>query len=117
MNKLVYAAIAAFAIGTAVAEQQFGVEVYPGAKPEPGVDEFIKTSLKMNGRAYVTGDSVEKVAAFYKKQPGMTQNPNPDSKQAGFSGKNVDVTVQNPWADMKSGKMNNTTLVSIVKTK
>jgi hypothetical protein len=29
----------------------------------------------------------------------------------------VNVTVQNPWLDMKSGKINNDTLISIVKRK
>ena len=115
MKKHVFAALAALVIGNAAAEQKFGVEVYPGAKPEAGSTEFLKKSLKMNGQAYETGDSVDKVAAFYKKQPGLTQNPNPDAKQAGFSGKGVMVTVQNPWADPKTGKVNTTTLVSVVQ--
>jgi hypothetical protein len=117
LKKLAIAALAAFAIGTAAAEKLHGVEVYPGSKPDADTTQFLKTKLKMNGTAYVTGDSVDKVVAYYKSQPGLTQNPGADAKQAGFSGKGVMVTIQNPWADMKSGKINTTTLVSIVQQK
>lgn len=117
MKKPALAAIAALTIGTAFAEQKFGVEVYPGAKPDAPTTEFLTKSLKMNGTAYVTGDALDKVVAFYKKQPGLTQSPNPDATQAGFSGKGVTITVQNPWADMKAGKINKSTLVSIIQDK
>jgi hypothetical protein len=117
LKKLAFAALAAFAIGTAAAEQQFGVEVYPGAKSDAPTTEFLTKGLKMKGEAYVTGDPLDKVVAFYKKQPGLTQNPGADAKQAGFSGKGVMVTIQNPWMDTKGGKINNTTLVSVVQQK
>ena len=115
MKKLVIAALAALMIGSAAAEQQFGVEVYPGAKPNPDVTKFLKESFKMNGHAYTTSDSVEKVTAYYQKQPGLKQNPGADKTQSGFMGKGVMVTVQNPWLDMKTSKKMDNTLVSIVK--
>ena len=117
MKKVIAMGIAALWIGAAGAEQLHGVEVYPGAKPEPTTNQFLKEGLKMNGGAFVTGDSVEKVAAYYSKQPGLKQNPGADAKQAGFSGKGVMVTIQNPWLDVKTSKVNNSTLVSIVKQK
>lgn len=117
MKKLAFAAVAALTIGTAAAEQKFGAEVYPGAKADAGTTEFLTKSLKMKGEAYVTNDPLDKVVAFYKKQPGLTQSPYPDAKQAGFSGKGVMITIQNPWMDMKESKINNTTLVSIVQQK
>jgi hypothetical protein len=102
-------------IGAAGAEQLHGVEVYPGAKPEPATNQFLKEGLKMNGGAFVTGDPLDKVVAFYAKQPGMKQMPGADAKQAGFMGKGVHVTIQNPWLEVKQSKMMNNTLVSIVK--
>ena len=86
-----------------------------GAKPEPATNQFLKEGLKMEGGAYVTGDSVEKVTSFYLKQPGLKQMPGADAKQSGFTGKGVHVTIQNPWLEVKSSKMMNNTLVSIVK--
>ena len=115
MKKLIVVGMAALWIGNVAAEQLHGVEVYPGAKPEPSTNQFLKEGLKMNGQAYVTGDSVEKVTGFYLKQPGLKQMPGADAKQSGFTGKGVNVTVQNPWLDVKTSKVNNNTLVSIVK--
>ena len=117
MKRKIMAGIAALCIGHAAAEQQFGVEVYPGAKPSPEVKEFLTKGLKMQGEAYVTADSVEKVTAFYAKQPGLKQNPGADKTQSGFTGNKVMVTVQNPWMETKSGKKMDSTLVSIVKQK
>jgi hypothetical protein len=117
LKKVIVMGLAALWIGAAGAEQLHGVEVYAGAKPEPSTNQFLKEGLKMDGRAFVTGDSVEKVVAFYAKQPGMKQMPGADAKQAGFTGKGVHVTIQNPWLDVKTSKVNNTTLVSIVKQK
>lgn len=115
LKRFVIGVVAALAIGHAAAVQQFGVEVYPGAKASPEVNAFLKEQLKVDGHAYVTGDSVQKVTAFYQKQPGLKVMPGADAKSSGFTGKGLMVTVQNPWMDMKSGKMVNSTLVSIVK--
>ena len=112
-RKAVVAALALWA-AQAVAESQHGVEVYPGAKADAEVAKMIKDTMKFNAATYRTSDSVEKVADFYRKQP-LKENPGTDKKGAGFMGKGVMVTVQNPWADMKTGKMNNDTLISIVK--
>lgn len=115
VKRFVIGAAAALFIGHAVADKTFGVEVYPGAKPSPETNEFLQKSLKMQGQAYVTGDSLAKVTEFYRKQSGLKQNPGSDSTQSGFSGKGVMVTLQNPWMDMKNGKKMESTLVSIVK--
>jgi hypothetical protein len=59
---------------------------------------------------------VEKVIAFYKKQPGL--NFVGGDQGGGMLRKgNVDVTVQSPWMDTKTGKMEKDTLISIVKNK
>jgi hypothetical protein len=70
--------------------------------------------MKLTAIAYRTADSVAKVAEFYRKQP-LKENPGASKDGVLFMGKGVMVTVQNPWMDMKTGKVNNDTLISIVK--
>jgi hypothetical protein len=110
------AAVLAFgmllASSTAFAAKEHGVEVYPGAKPAPEVTKQLK---EMNGVAYRTTDSVEQVASFYAKQP-LKENPGRNKGGASFSmGDKVMVSIQNPWADMVTGKVSNDTLISIIK--
>ena len=101
-------------VASAVAESQFGVEIYPGARADAEVEKQIR-SMKLDGKTYRTTDSVAKVGDFYRKQPSLKQNPGANPGGAGFSGKGVMVTIQNPWMDMKTGKITNDTLISIVK--
>ena len=98
----------------AAAETQHGVAVYPGAKADPEVAAQLKKAMQIDARTYRTPDSVEKVAKFYRDQK-LKPMPGADAKQAGFMADGVHVTIQNPWMDMKSGKINNDTLLSIVK--
>lgn len=77
--------------------------------------EFLK-QISPESAAYRTGDKIEKVMAFYKKQPGM--NFVGGEQEGGMFRKgNVDVTVQSPWMDTKTGKMEKDTLISIVMNK
>lgn len=115
MKKAIGVALATlFLSAPAAAESQLGVQVYPGAKADTETAAELKKAMKITAHTYRTNDSVEKVAEFYKAQK-LEQMPNPDKKQAAFTGKGVHITIQNPWADMKTGKINNDTLVSIVK--
>jgi hypothetical protein len=99
--------------GIAGAEEKFGVGVYPGAKYDSGVTDFLK-QISVDSAAYRTGDKVEKVMDYYKKIPGCTLLGG--TKEGGMFRKGkTDVTIQNPWMDTKSGKMMNDTLISIVK--
>ena len=100
----------------AAAESKYGVEVYPAAKPDAAVTKSLEEKLKLkNAAAYRTSDSVAKVCEFYRKQ-GLKEAPGTRPEGAMFTGKGVNVTVQNPWMDMDSGKMNKDTLISIVKS-
>jgi hypothetical protein len=99
--------------GTGNAEERFGAVVYPGAKHDSGVSEFLKQMLPQSA-AYRTGDSVEKVVEFYKKQAGFTLVGPRMKEGAMFRKGTVDVTIQSPWMDAKTGKMMNDTLISIV---
>lgn len=104
-----------FLAATAHAAQQFGVEVYPGAKPDAKVAKSVEKMGVKNVHAYRTSDPVGKVAEFYRKQK-LKEMPGTSAQGAGFSGPNgVNVTVQNPWMDMDSGAMMKDTLISIVK--
>ena len=105
---------ALFLSSAAAAETQHGVTVYPGAKPDAEVAAELKKAMKITAHTYRTSDPVEKVSQFYRSQK-LKEMPGADKKQAGFMADGVHVTVQNPWMDMKSGKVNNDTLISIVK--
>ena len=101
--------------GYAGAEEKFGVSIYPGAKYDSATTDFLK-QMSPESAAYRTGDKVEKVMEFYKKQPGF--NFIGGDKEGGLLRKgNFDVTVQSPWMDTKTGKMEKDTLISIVKRK
>ena len=109
-----------------------GIAAYPGAKQDTAVSEFLRSQLGGEGVAYRTNDSLPKVAAFYQQQPGMKPMGDATKESAAFAagckeefnavlkkkmstGCTHHVTVQNPWMDMKTGKMVADTLVSVVK--
>lgn len=114
MKKAAWFAIALVWAAQAGAEQMHGVEVYPNAKNDPAVAKSVAEMGIKNAATYRTSDSVAKVAEFYRKQ--KLKQENISAEGAMFTmGKNVTVTVQNPWMDMKTGAVKNDTLISIVK--
>lgn len=110
--------LTAFCLGTwlpAGAQEVLGLPVYPGAKPQPETTTFLQKNMGMNGAAYHSPDSLAKVVAFYKNQDGL-KTMLADAESAMFrSPQGVDVTIQNPWMNMSTGKMVHDTLISIVK--
>jgi hypothetical protein len=113
MKRIIAVALFAFVSGSAFAEAQYGVEVYPGAKADEQVAKQVKDKLKITAKTYRTSDPVSKVTDFYRKQ-NLTE-AHASKKGATFTSKaGATVTIQSPWLDMDSGKMNNDTLVSIV---
>jgi hypothetical protein len=108
-----------------------GIPVYPGAKADADASAFLRESLNVAGSAFRTGDDATKVTAFYDRQNGMRRMPGASPEQALFSAgckaefdrflkKDIhqcdyQVTVQNPWRDMKSGKLVKDTLITIVR--
>lgn len=117
--------------GPALDPAQVGIPVYPGAKADANASAFVRDSLNMTASAYRTGDDVAKVTAFYDKQNGFRKMPGASREQALFSAGckaefnpylkkdmqkcGYQVTIQNPWTDMKSGKLVQDTLITIVK--
>ena len=118
MNKAFGTGLVALLLSTqALAEAQFGVNVYPGARPDPAIAAQLKKAMKLEGHTYRTSDSVDKVVSYYRTQPALKEGPATSKTGAMFMGKGVSLTIQNPWADMETGKTNNDTLISIVKDK
>ncbi|RYF48009.1 MAG: hypothetical protein EOO27_36305 [Comamonadaceae bacterium] len=115
--------------GAALDPAKAGIPVYPGAKADAGTSAFVRESLKMTAATYRTRDDVAKVAEFYSKQGGVSRMPGADKAQAAFSAgckdeynpymkKNMkkcgfNVTIQNPWMDMKTGQLVHDTLITI----
>ena len=116
MKRVITIALFALMAGQASAEAQFGVEVYPPAKADAEVAKQLKESMKIEAKTYRTSDPVPKVSEFFRKQK-LTEGPGTSEKGSMFYNDKVTVTVQNPWLDMKTGKINNDTLVSIVPKK
>jgi hypothetical protein len=116
MKRLIVAALALCA-AQALAEQKHGIEIYPAAKADAATAKMIKDTMKMDADTYRTTDSVAKVTEFYRKQGGLKENPGSDNKGSSFMGKGTMLTVQNPGRTWQTGKMNNDTLISIVKQK
>ena len=113
MKKFIGIGAAGLALSFSALAQQ--VPVYPGAKADPETAEVLKKQMQITAQTYRTSDSVEKVSQFYKAQK-LKEMPGADKKSAGFTAADgAHVTIQNPWLDMKNGKMNNDTLISIVK--
>lgn len=99
---------------TAGAEEKFGVQVYSGAKYDAATSKNVSEFASAKAACYRTNDSVAKVAEFYKKQPRMEYTGG-EKVAAAFTNGQVDVTIQNPWMDTKTGKMMTDTLITIVK--
>jgi hypothetical protein len=100
-------------IGMGTAEEKYGIIVYTGAKYDSVASEFLK-QISPQSAAYRTSDSVGKVVDFYKKQSGCKLVGEPTKEGAMFRKGNVDVTIQSPYMDTRTGQMMRDTLISIV---
>ena len=102
-----------FVLMVASAEDKFGVKVYDGAKYDADTTALV---AQMGGQAacYRSADELSKVLAFYTKLPGSALM-HTGAKGAYFKVNGVNVTVQSPWLNMKTGAHNTDTLISIVK--
>ena len=117
--------------GAALDPAHAGIPVYPGARADAGSSAFMRESLQMVASAYRTGDALAKVTAFYERQAGFRKLPGASGEGALFSAGcraewnpylkkemhkcGYQVTIQNPWMDMRSGKLVQDTLITIVK--
>jgi hypothetical protein len=102
-----------FILMLASAEDKFGVKVYDGAKYDADTSAIV---AQMGGQAacYRSAGELSKVLDFYTKLPGSIL-VHTGAKGAYFKVNGVNVTVQSPWLNMKTGAHNSDTLISIVK--
>jgi hypothetical protein len=102
-----------FVLMHASAEDKFGVKVYDGAKYDAETSAIV---AKMGGQAacYRSADELSKLVAFYSKLPGIAV-VHTSAKGAMFKLNGVNITLQSPWLNMKTGAHNTDTLISIVK--
>ena len=116
LNLLVAVVTMYAVLGVANAEERLGVTIYPGAKYDADTSKAVKDMLKTEAACFTTADSIAKVAAFYQQQ-GLKAVGDVLKEGALFKKGDVDVTIQSPWMNMKTGTMMKDTLVSIVKLK
>jgi hypothetical protein len=106
--------ILAAGLTIAGAEEKYGVNVYDGAKYDADTTQFLATQMKVDGACYRTDATPAQVNEFYKKQPGTTE-VHTSAKGGMFKTGGVNITVQSPWMNMKTGQHMTDTLISIVK--
>lgn len=118
--------------GNSLDPKALGVPLYPGARHDAHTTQMVRNSMGADGIAYRTSDKLAAVAAFYLKQPGIRSIGEVARESAMFGaackeeyiavlkkkvmlGCDINLTVQNPWMDMNSGKMISDTLITIVR--
>jgi len=112
------AVVFALCVSYAVAEEQLGVTVYPGAAYDQGMTTVLKKSPSVEGAAYRTEATLAEVAEFYRKQGLLfLRVGDPAKERARFkkTDTGVDVVVQNPWKDPRTGATMKGTLIMIIR--
>lgn len=112
------AVVFALCASYAVAEEQLGVTVYPGAAYDQVMTKVLEKSPSVEGAAYRTGDTLAEVTEFYRKQGLLfLRVGEPMKERARFkkTDTGVDVIVQNPWKDPHTGATMKGTRIMIIK--
>jgi len=104
-------------LAAAGAEARFGVKVFPGATYDPDTSQWVSTNMKVDAACFRTNATPGDVNEFYRKQFAVTEVTISSRGGSLFKKGDIDITVQNPWTDMKTGQQHKDTLISIVKTK
>src|ERR1039458_6469302 len=117
ISSLAVFVLAVFVVGLTMAgaEEKFGAKVYDGAKYDAETTQAINSAMKIDGDCYRTDATVAQVNEFYKKQPDTTE-VHTSAKGGLFKKGVVNITVQSPWMNMKTGQHMTDTLISIGKT-
>ncbi len=98
--------------------EHFGVPVYQGARLDANETDFMRKNAGADGHFYRTGDKVEKVLAFYTKQPGLTclgSDKNGGRFIKEEDGQTIYVIVESPWQPSKGGAVSRDTKIYIVR--
>ena len=118
LRTLIAAFVLMISLSSAAAEDQLSVAVYPGAKYDQDRTAQLRKSLSAKGAAYRTSDDIAKVISFYREQGLLFLKIGGTTKEVARFKKveaDVDVVVQNPWKDAKTGKTMTDTLIMIFK--
>jgi hypothetical protein len=116
-TKLIFAgAMLMLCVAASRAEEKFGVRVYEGAKLEKDVSDWVSESFSAQAFCYHTSDSPDKVIAFYKNEPGLKFIGEAKGNAMLKKG-DVDITIQSPWQNVKTGQLFKDTLITILKNK
>ncbi len=108
---LLIAAVVTTLVMLAGAQEKFGVKIYPGAKEFPVAEQAL-ANMGITAGCYRTGDSKEKVAAFYRQQPGLRQTSQTDVLFE-FEGMGVKMEIDSPWVDTSNFSSQRDTLICI----
>jgi hypothetical protein len=80
-------------------DERHGIQVYDGARLDTEETDFMREIGESDGYCFRTPDSMEKVTAFYNKQPGLT-SPGSDKTGARYikeeNGHTVYIIIANP---------------------
>jgi hypothetical protein len=107
-------------ISYAVAEEQLGIAVYPGATYDQVMTTVLKKTPSIEGAAYRTDATMAEVTEFYRKQGLLfLRLGDPAKERARFkkTDTGVDVIVQNPWKDPHTGATMKGTLIMIIQNR
>ncbi len=114
------AVVFALCVSYAIAGEQLGVAVYPGATYDQVMTEVLKKSPGIEGAAYRTDDTLARVAEFYRKQGLLLLRLGDPTKELARFKKTdtgVDVIVRNPWKDPYTGAKMKGTLIMIIQSR
>ena len=112
------AVVVVLCVSYAVAEERLGIAVYPGATYDQTMTTVLKRTPSIEGAAYRTNASMDEVTEFYRKQGLLLLRfGEPTKERARFkqTDTGVDVIVQNPWKDPRTGAPMKGTLIMIIQ--
>ena len=94
-----------------------GIPLYPGSSSSnvEGSEKVLKDTGYKTAVCRHTADSLPKVVAFYGKDKQLSPLGEPSKDNAGFVTKSgASMSINSPWVDMKTLKMNDGTMICIV---
>ena len=115
--------------GTTFNPEEIGITVYPGAAYDEETTRFLRQTMACNGAAYQSNENARTIAEFYGRTgfkiihsddkevllKRCKEEYNEFLKKTISTGEcDVEITLQNPWKNMNTGKLIQNTLISIV---
>jgi hypothetical protein len=109
--------------------EESGIPLYPGAVHDAETESFLRDNMGLHASVYQSDDNVTEISSFFEDsglkrihadKEGVllkrcAEEYNPYLKKTmSTSDCDVEITIQSPWMDMKTGKLKKNTLISIV---